>query len=310
MPSFLEALQANPLLLAALLAGIATSVVSGIIGSYVVVKRIVFMGGSISHAVLSGIGFCIWLERTQGVTWISPLYGALATAILSALLMGWIHLHYRQREDSAIAAIWAIGMAIGILFISQTPGFNVELTNFLIGNILWVSQSDLYLLVALDLAIVCIILCLHKRLLAICFDEEQARLQGQPVQTLYLLLLTLIAISIVLLIQVVGIVLVMTMLTIPAALANLCTFRLSYMMMLAILISSLFCISGNAAAYYLDWPTGATIALIAGIAYLFGLAFFRSKRFWHKEKGFKHSLKPDAEREGFEPSIPFRGMRP
>lgn len=275
MPSFLEALRTNPLLLAAFLAGLAASIVSGIIGSYVVVKRIVFIGGSISHSVLSGIGFCIWLQRTQGISWADPLLGALVAAIISALIIGWIHLNYRQREDSAIAAIWSIGMAVGILFISQTPGFNVELTNFLIGNILWVSKTDLYILAGLDIGIILLILCLHKRFLAICFDEEQARLQGVPVNSLYLLLLILIAVSIVLLIQVVGIVLVMTMLTIPAAIANLLTTRLSSMMMLAILISSLFCLSGNVVAYYLDWPTGATIALIAGFAYILSLGLVK-----------------------------------
>lgn len=276
MPSFYEALLTNPLLLAALIAGLAASVVSGIIGSYVVVKRIVFIAGSISHSVLSGIGFCIWLERTQGVSWISPLYGALVAAIFSALIIGWIHLNYRQREDSVIAAIWSIGMAVGILFISQTPGFNVELTNFLIGNILWVSKTDLYLLWSLDIGVILITFCLHKRFLAICFDEEQARLQGVAVQPLYLLLLILIAISIVLLIQVVGIVLVMTMLTIPAAIANLFTTRLSQMMVLAIMISSVFCLSGNAIAYYLDWPTGATIALIAGVVYVLSMILIQS----------------------------------
>lgn len=278
MLSFLEALQMNPLLFTALIAGIASSVVSGVIGSYVVVKRIVFIGGSISHSVLSGIGCAIWLEKTQGITWISPLCGALAAALLSALLIGWVHLRYREREDSVIAAIWSIGMAVGILFISQTPGFNVELTNFLIGNILWVSKTDLFLIGALDLAVVAVTLCLHKRFLAICFDEEQARLQGLPVEKLYLLLLTLIALSIVLLIQVVGIVLVMTMLTIPPAIANLFTSRLSHMMLLAIGISSLFCLTGNVTAYYLDWPTGASIALIAGVFYSLALVIKREKK--------------------------------
>ncbi len=284
MPSFWEALISNPLLLAAFLAGLAASVVSGIVGSYVVVKRIVFIGGSISHSVLSGIGLCIWLERVHGVTWLSPLYGALVAAIASALIMGWIHLNYRQREDSVIAAIWSIGMAIGIIFITHTPGFNVELTNFLIGNILWVSKTDLYILAGLDIGVIIITLCLHNRFLAICFDEEQARLQGLPVQTLYLLLLTLIAVSIVLLIQVVGIVLVMTMLTIPAAIANLLTYRMSHMIALAIMISCLFCVSGNALAYYLDWATGATIALVAGLIYVASLALIWNKKLftWHK----------------------------
>lgn len=306
MPSFLEALNAHPLLLAAFIAGLAASIVSGIIGSYVVVKRIVFIAGSISHSVLGGIGFCIWLERTQGVSWADPLLGALAAAVLSALIIGWIHLNYRQREDSAIAAIWSIGMALGILFISRTPGYNVELTNFLIGNILWVSTTDLYILGALDISVVLLVLCLHKRLLVICFDEEQARLQGVPVNFLYMLLLILIAVSIVLLIQVVGIVLVMTMLTIPAAIANLLTRRLSHMMILAIVLSSAFCLSGNVAAYYLDWPTGATIALIAGIFYVASVKIESCQ----KKALNGNRSKPDAEREGFEPSIPFRGMRP
>jgi zinc transport system permease protein len=253
--SFLEALRTNPLLLSAVIAGLASSVVSGIIGSYVVVKRIVFISGSISHSVLSGIGFSLWLERAKGIEWLSPLEGALIAGILSALIIGWIHLYYRQREDSVIAALWSIGMAVGILFISQTPGFNVELTNFLIGNILWVTPTDLYILFAL----------------AICFDEEQAQLQGLHVNALYLFLLVLIAVSIVLLIQVVGIILVMTMLTIPAAIANLYTSKLSVVMFFAILISGAFCLGGTALAYHVDWPGGATIALVAGIAYVWAL---------------------------------------
>ncbi|HEY4830937.1 MAG TPA: metal ABC transporter permease [Waddliaceae bacterium] len=268
MFTFIEAVQTNPLLLSALIAGLLASVVSGIIGSYVVVKRIVFISGGISHSVLGGIGLCLWLERTRGISWLSPLLGALIAAVLSALIIGWIHLYYRQREDSVIAALWSIGMATGVLFISQTPGFNVELNNFLIGNILWVSSTDLYILGSLDLLILLIVICLHKRFLAICFDEEQAQLQGVSVHSLYLLLLVLTAISIVLLIQVVGIILVMTMLTIPAAIANMMTIRLSRMMLIAVALSTLFTFSGTAAAFHLDWPGGATIALAAGIAYV------------------------------------------
>lgn len=271
MIPFWEALILNPLLLSAVIAGLASSLVSGIIGSYVVVKRIVFISGSISHAVLGGIGFCLWLERAQGVAWISPLYGALVAAILSALIMGWIRLYYKQREDSVIAAIWSIGMAIGVLFISQTPGFNVELTNFLIGNILWVTHTDLYILLGLDAFILITVIIMHKRFLGLCFDEEQAQLQGLHVNMLYLLLLVLTAVSIVLLIQVVGILLVMTMLTIPPAIANLFTARLSRMMVIAVGISCILCLFGMGVAYTLDWPGGATIALLAGIIYVLAL---------------------------------------
>lgn len=283
--AFFEALNDNPLLLSALFAGILASIVSGMIGPYVVVKRIVFIAGGIAHSVLGGIGFCLWLERTHEIAWATPLLGALGAAILSALIIGWIHLHYREREDSVIAALWSIGMAVGVIFISQTPGFNVELTNFLVGNILWVSSSDLYFLCILDLIVLVTVLCMHKRFLAICFDEDQARLQGVPVDALYLLLLVLTAITIVLLIEVVGIILVMTMLTIPAAVANYFTSRLSRMMILAVIFGSLFCLAGTFTSFYLDWPTGATIAFIAGIVYVVVIYTERVSKFvfWQKK---------------------------
>jgi len=269
--NFYDALAINPLLLYSLIAGLMASVVGGIVGSYVVVKRIVFVSGSISHSVLGGIGLCLWLQRVVGISWISPLYGALFAAILSALLIGWIHLQYAQRVDTAIAAIWSVGMATGVIFISQTPGYNVELNQFLLGNILWVSPDDLKLLGLLNFIVIALVIPLHKRFLSICFDEDQTRIQGLHVRALYLLLLILIAITIVVLIQVVGIILVMTMLTIPAAIANLFTGRLSTMMFLAVGINSLFCLSGTYIAYDLDWPVGATIALVAGASYCLGL---------------------------------------
>jgi zinc transport system permease protein len=271
MGAFFEALATNHILLYAVLAGLAASVVGGIIGSYVVVKRISFISGSISHSVLAGIGFFLWLERTQNVASVTPLQGALVAGIISAMLIGWIHLRYRQREDSVIAAVWSVGMAIGILFISQTPGFNVELTNFLVGNLLWVSPQDLILLAILDVAVIGTCYLLHHKLLAICFDENQARLQGLSVNRLYLLLLSLIAITVVLLLQVVGIILVMTMLTLPATIANLYSNRLSSMMAISVLLSIAFCFFGTFFAFELDWPAGATIAFVAGVTYVLSL---------------------------------------
>ncbi|MDR3625062.1 MAG: metal ABC transporter permease [Chlamydiales bacterium] len=268
MIAFIQAFLTNPILQTALLAGIVASVASGIVGSYVVVKRIVFISGSIAHSVLGGMGLCLWLKRTQGIEYATPILGALIAAVVSALIIGWIHLKYRQREDSVIATLWAVGMAVGVIFISQTPGFNVELMSFLLGNILWVSHSDIWMLCSLDIVVLGIVLLLHKRFLAICFDEEQAYLQGIPVHTLYLLLLALIAVSVVLLIQVVGIILAIAMLTLPATIAGLFTKRLSLIMVFAIIISAAFCIFGTMLSYNLDWPAGATIALVAGCAYL------------------------------------------
>jgi zinc transport system permease protein len=263
------------LLLPVLLAGLAISITSGIIGSYVVVKRIVFISGSISHSVLGGMGAFLWLRRTYDLPWLSPLYGALIAALLSAFLIGWIHLHYREREDTAIAALWSLGMAAGVTFISFTPGYNVELTHFLFGNILWVTRSDLFLLLFLDLFVILITALFHRRFLSICFDEKQALLQNAPVSSLYFLLLSLIALSVVLLIQVVGAVLVIAMLAIPAAIAGTFTHRLSVMIFLAIALSALFTTAGTLLSFSLNWPPGATIALAASSCYL--LNFFRQK---------------------------------
>ncbi len=274
--TFFQVLLQNPFLLMALAAGFAASFASGIIGSFVVVKRIVSMSGSIAHSVLGGMGVCLWLRRTYGLDFLTPLQGALAAGLLSAVLMGWIHLKYKEREDTVIAAIWATGMSIGVIFIALTPGYNVELTNFLFGNILWVSQSDLILLISLDVLIAGAVAIFYRRFLAICFDETQARLQKVPVHTLYLLLLCLVAIAVVLLIQVVGAILVITMLAIPAAIAGTFTSTLVRMMGIAILLGVFFTLFGMYLSYELNWPPGATISLVAAVFYV--LSLFRKGR--------------------------------
>jgi zinc transport system permease protein len=273
--NFFEALLLNPLLQMACLAAAAASIAGAIAGSYVVAKRIVFLAGSISHAVLGGVGAAIWLRGITGWQWLSPFGGALVVALVAAWTVGWIHLKYRQREDSTLALIWSIGMALGILCVSLTPGANLE--SFLLGSLLWIQMSDLVWLLLLDLVVVICAVLLHRRLLALCFDEDHARLQGVAVQRLYLLLLMLISLTVVLLSQVVGVILVLTMLTLPAAMANLFCRRLSTMMLLAVGLNLLFCLGGTVASFYLDWPSGATIALLAGTLYLVALALRRRR---------------------------------
>lgn len=244
----------------ALLASLLASIASGTIGSFVIVKRISFIAGAISHALLGGMGFCLWLG-------LDPMLGAFVGAIGSGLLLGIIHLNYRQREDAVIAAIWSTGMAIGVIFLSLTPGTNGELMHFLFGNVLWIHPKDLIMLGALDILILATIIFYYRRFLALCFDESQALLRGIPVKRLYLLLLSLVAITIVLLVQVIGTVLVIALLTIPATLASLFTNRLKMMMLGAVGFSILFCYLGLEASYLLDWPPGATIALVAALVY-------------------------------------------
>jgi zinc transport system permease protein len=260
-------LLSNPFLEMALWASILVSIASGTIGSFVVIKRISFIAGAISHSLLGGMGLSIWLNRSYGLTWLDPLFGAFAGAIISALLLGSVHLNYRQREDAVIAAIWSTGMAIGVIFISLTPGTNVDMMNFLFGNILWIHTRDLILLGALDVLIIAILIFYYRRFLLLSFDEEQALLKGIPVKRLYMLLLSLVAVTVVLLIQVIGIVLVIALLTIPPTIAGLFTNRLPVMIGIAVALSALFSLFGLEASYRLDWPPGSTIALLAALVY-------------------------------------------
>lgn len=268
---FFQALIDNPFLLLALLAGLAASFASGVIGSYVVTKRIVSISGSIAHSVLGGMGLFLWIRRTFDLPFFAPLYGALLSGLVAAGLMGWIHLRYREREDTVIATLWATGMSIGVVFIALTPGYNVELLNFLFGNILWVTRQDVYLLLILDGILLGTVAVFYRRFQAICFDEDQAQLQGLSVPSLYLLLLCLVAISVVLLIQIVGAILVIAMLAIPAAIAGTYTKKLGTMMCLAVLLGCLFTGTGMYTSYTLNWPPGATISLCAALAYALNL---------------------------------------
>jgi zinc transport system permease protein len=185
--------------------------------------------------------------------------------------MGWIHLRHKQREDTVIGAIWSTGMAIGVIFVSLTPGYNVELMNFLFGNIMWTSTSDLILLSSLAAATLLCAALFHTKFQAVCFDENQALLRGISVTKYYLFLLTLVAISVVILIQVVGAILVIAMLAIPAAIASRLTFRLSTMMGWSMILGTLATIAGLILSYFLNWPPGATIALTAAALYLVSL---------------------------------------
>lgn len=274
----LNAFIDNSFIQMALWACLLASFASGMIGSFVVIKRISFIAGSIAHSVLGGMGFCLWMQRTYDLPWLDPIWGAFASAIGSALILGWIHLNYRQREDAVIAAIWSTGMAIGMIFLSLTPGTNVELLNYLFGNILWIDQPDLIRLAVLNGVILGVVAIYYRKFLALCFDEEQALLQGVPVRRLYLLLLSLVAVSIVLLMQIIGTILVIALLTIPATLAGLFTHRLAVMMAVAAAFCALFSVLGLGTAYALNWPPAATIALLAACGYLVVLPLKKRKK--------------------------------
>ena len=259
----------------ALLASLSASIAGGIVGSYIVVKRIVFISGSIAHSVLGGLGAALYIKRVYHINWLEPIHGALVAAILSAWLIGVIRLYYREREDTVIAALWAFGMSLGVILISLTPGYTSEISNYLFGNILWASKSDIALLLGLDGLIILITAIFHRRFLAICFDERQAFLQGQSIKCLYFLLLSLVAVTVVIMIQVIGAILIIALLSLPAAIANTYTHRLSKMMAIAVVLALFISFLGMGLSYFLNWPPGATLALTATTIYLFHL--FRKK---------------------------------
>jgi len=268
MTEFLADLVSYPFLRYALLAGVLASVACGIMGSYVVARRITYIAGAIAHSVLGGMGAARYCQVVLGWTWASPLAGAIAAALVSALIIGLVSLRAKQREDTVIGAVWAIGMAVGIMFIFKTPGYNEDLMSYLFGNILMVTGRDLWLMAALDLLIVTLAALFYNRFLAVCFDEEFALLRGVNVEGFYLLLLGLTALTVVLMLSVVGIVMVIALLTLPAATAGYFSRRLFSMMCLSVLFSILFTTGGLALSYGPNLPTGATIILLAGAVYL------------------------------------------
>lgn len=270
---FWETLTGAVFLQNALVAGILASVGCGIIGSLVVVKRIGFLAGGIAHTVLGGMGIAYYLDE-------NPFTGALIAALLAALLIGWVSLRWREREDTLISALWSVGMAIGMIFISRTPGYNVDLMSYLFGNILMVSQEKLYLMAAVDAVIVLTVGLFYKQFVALSFDEEFARLRGVPVTFFYLLLLCMVALTVVLLIQVVGLILVIALLVLPAAIAGQYIKSLAGMMWLAAILGTIFTSTGLAISYEPDLPAGSTIVLLTGGVYLLSTLGVELRQRW------------------------------
>lgn len=261
MSEFFSALYEHAFLQSALVAGLLASIGCGLMGPYVVVKRITFLAGGIAHSVLGGMGAALYFG-------FDPLMGALAAAVVAALLIGWVRLQWQAQEDTLIGALWAIGMAAGILFIAKTPGYGTDLMSYLFGNILLVPEESLWFMGGLDALLLAVVGAYRHQFLAVALDEEYARLRGIPVTFFYLLLLVLVAVTVVLLIQVVGLILVLALLTLPAAVAGHYVHSLGAMMLFATLFGALVSTLGLAVSYGPDLPAGPTIVLLAGGIYV------------------------------------------
>jgi len=254
------------------IAGFLASIACGIIGTYVVVKRIVFVSGGIAHTTFGGIGFAYYLQ-SLGIIFIEPLVGALIFALVAAIIMGLPFIRTRLREDSTIGILWVVGMALGVLFLNEVDRSEIlvqDPVSILFGNVLLIKMQDIYLMFGLLFLIIFVTIFLYKDLHILTFDEEFARISGIKVDVLFLILMVLIALTTVVLIKVVGVVLVIAMLTIPAAISNLFTHNLKNMMFFAVIIGCFVTFSGSLLSLNFDLPPGATIVIC--LAFLFILA--------------------------------------
>ena len=254
----------------AVLLGILAGPILGVIGSMVVTRRISSLAGASAHTALGGVGIALFLQRVCGLSWCSGELGAVAGAVLAALLVGLVNIYAKEREDTIIAVVWALGMAVGLLFLDRTPGY-VDWQGYLFGNILLISPQSITMTIILDILVLVPAVLFYNSVLATTFDPVFSHLRGLPVNLIYLLLLILTALTIVLLINIVGIILVIALLTLPAASAGSCTKHLWSMMLCATLLSWLFVIGGLLTSFAADLPAGPVIVVIAGAVYLLSL---------------------------------------
>jgi zinc transport system permease protein len=256
----------------ALLASILTAITCGIIGTYIVSRRIVFISGGISHASFGGVGIGYYLGM-------NPILGAAVFSVLTGLGIEALAKKSELREDSLIGMMWSFGMAVGIIFIFLTPGYAANLMSYLFGDILTVSRFDLLLMLGLALVLILVFLLLFKEILFLSFDREYAETQGVPVTAISYLLIGLVALTIVMNIRVVGIILVISMLTIPQATANLLSKDFKHMIFYSMAFAFLSSICGLFLSYLLNIPSGATIIFFSIVVFwiLKGIIFIYTR---------------------------------
>jgi zinc transport system permease protein len=262
----LEALQLE-FMRNALVAGILVSVVCGVIGTLVVVNRIVFLAGGIAHAAYGGIGLAFFMGWPYAI-------GTAGFSLLAAGVMAAVTLKAKHRADAMVGVIWAVGMAAGIIFLDLTPGYHADLMSYLFGSILAVPAADLWQMGAIGAVVIMVVAWYYNDFLAMSYDDEFARLRNVPVTFLYCLLLGMIAVTVVMIIRVVGLILVIALLTIPPFIAEKFTGSLRTMMVVSSGLSCLFTLTGLWLSYLLNLTSGATIILVAAggfvLSYLWG----------------------------------------
>ncbi|MFO7709769.1 MAG: metal ABC transporter permease [Desulfobacterales bacterium] len=263
----LEALQLE-FMRNALVAGLLVSVVCGVIGTLVVVNRIVFLAGGIAHAAYGGIGLAFFMGWPYAA-------GTTGVSLLAAGVMAAVTLKAKHRADAMVGVIWAVGMAAGVILLDLTPGYHVDLMSYLFGSILAVPVEDLWQMGVVGAAVILIVAWYYNDFLAMSYDDEFARLRNVPVTFLYCLLLGMIGLTVVMIIRVVGLILVIALLTIPPFIAEKFTASLRAMMAVSALLSCLFTVAGLWLSYWWNLTSGATIILVAAVGFFGALVWGR-----------------------------------
>ncbi len=244
----LEALSL-PFFQRVLIAGILASITCGIIGTYVVAKRITSISGGLSHAAFGGVGLGYLLG-------FDPMLGAAGFALATGLVIGLAYRRLRSGLDTLISMVWAVGMALGILFIAAAPGYAPDLTSYLFGSLLFVPWGYIGIVAALDAIVIVAVVLLYKEFQAVTFDEEFAEVVGVPAEAIFLVLLALSALAVVTLMRVVGVILAIALLTVPAAIGRQWADSLRRMMVIAVTISALSTVAGLFGSYWLSSAAG------------------------------------------------------
>lgn len=260
MNNFLTVLQFD-FMRNAIIAGLLVSVAAGVVGVYVVLNRVAILSGGIAHAAYGGVGMAYFFG-------FDPLLGGMLFSLVAALGMNIVQRKTRQRADTLIAVIWAVGMAIGIIFVDRTPGYKADLMSYLFGSLLAVSPFEIVIIAVLDVVVLLTVFALYPDLLAISYDETFATVRGIPVNTISLILTALIAFTVVMMMRVVGLILVIALLTLPAAIAGLFARDMRRMMVMAVALGMVFTVSGLWLSYQYNLTSGAAIILIAATTYL------------------------------------------
>ena len=280
MTAFFLDLGSNPFLLTGLVAGLLASIACGVMGPYVITRRIVFLAGAIAHIAIGGVGAAIYAAHRfpEACSGFSPLMGATAVSVMAAVVLAILHQKARERLDTIVGALWAIGMAVGLLLIKLTPGYHTELMSYLFGNIAFVGWESIRLMIGLDLIVVVVAVLWHKRFLALCLDEEQAELQGISVLATEIVLLVLVAVTVIVLTQVVGLILVIALLTLPAAAAAQRVSRMASLIWYSLVLSAVLTTVPRIVVYGTRISPEAAIVLAAGAVYLTTLVLGRRRK--------------------------------